>query len=152
MAANKTVENDLSVEDFINSVENERKRDDTRLLVEIFEKQTDLPAKMWGPAIIGFGSCHYKYPSGREGDMPLVGFSPRKQAITLYLSEKFDGRDEMLDKFGKHTSSLACIYVKKLDDIDLKVLEDMIKSSVKYTKSKLSELNGHAVSHMQKKK
>ena len=152
MAQSKTIENDLSVDVFINSVKDERKQTDSFRLVEIFEKQTGLPAKMWGPAIIGFGSCHYKYESGCEGNMPLVGFSPRKQALTLYLSQKFDGREEMLDKFGKHTSSLSCIYIKKLDDIDLKLLEKMVKASVKYTKSMLLELNGRADSHMQKKK
>lgn len=127
MAKNKTTENKASVTDFINSVADERKRADSFKIVELMEQESGFPAKMWGPAIIGFGSYHYKYESGREGDMPLVGFSPRVNAITLYLANGAPGFDALLGKLGKHTMSKACIYVKKLTDIDVDVLRTMVR-------------------------
>jgi hypothetical protein len=98
------------------------------------QAQTGFEPKMWGPSIIGFGSYHYKYASGHEGDAPLVGFSPRKDAISLYLFN-FNGKDELLKKFGKHKAAKACIYVKKLADIDSKVLKTMITNSVEYIRN-----------------
>ena len=98
------------------------------------KKQSGFDAKMWGPAIVGFGSYHYKYESGREGDAPLVAFSPRKAEISLYLSSSFDKRDELLAKLGKHKSAKACVYIKKLEDVDVKVLEKMVELSVKHVK------------------
>lgn len=136
MAKNKTTENENSVTDFINSVEDETKRNDSFRITDIMQEQTGLEPKMWGPAIIGFGTYHYVYESGREGDMPLVAFSPRKQSITLYLVSNFPGRDALLKKFGKHTTSKACIYIKKLADIDIEILKQMIKTSVEYMKNK----------------
>ena len=134
MAQNKTTENENSVTDFINAVPDERKRKDSLHLVKLFEQQTGLKAKMWGPAIIGFGSCHYKYESGREGDMPLAGFSPRKNSITLYLETRFPEREMLLKSFGKHKTSKACIYVNKLDDVDEEVLKQLIEKSVVHAK------------------
>ncbi|GAB3955232.1 hypothetical protein GCM10028805_42200 [Spirosoma harenae] len=99
------------------------------------EKQTGFEPKMWGPAIIGFGSYHYKYDSGREGDAPLVGFSPRANAITLYLASSFAERDELVQKLGKHKTGKGCIYLKKLSDVDEDVLNQMIAKSVSYMKS-----------------
>jgi len=119
-----------SVIDFIESVENEKKKADAYQLLAIFEEITGYEAKMWGPSIIGFGSYHYKYASGREGDAPLVGYSPRKAKISLYLSYESEEREKLLESFGKHTKSKACIYVNKLADIDTNVLKDLIKHTV----------------------
>jgi hypothetical protein len=130
MAQNKTTENDLSVPAFLNTVEDEIKRTDCFNLSDIIAETTGFKAKMWGNAIVGFGSYHYKYESGREGDAPLVGFSPRKDAIALYLSSQFKDREELLSKFGKHKTAKACVYVKKLNDIDVAVLKEMISNSV----------------------
>jgi len=135
MATNKTTETENSVTDFIDQVADETKRKDSFEIIKIMEEATGLPAKMWGPAIVGFGSYHYKYESGREGDAPLVGFSPRKDAISLYFSD-FEQRENLLAKFGKHKSAKACVYIKKLVDVDVKVLKEMIKKSVKHITAK----------------
>jgi hypothetical protein len=134
-AQNKTVETQESVVDFINSVTDEQKRKDCFEIIEIMRKESGFEAKMWGPGIVGFGSYHYKYESGREGDAPLVAFSPRKNEISLYLSSGFEKREELLKKFGKHKSAKACIYVKKLEDIDTEILKKMVSLSVKHIKS-----------------
>lgn len=130
MAESKMKENDNSVTEFIENVENEKKKADAYQLLEIFEEVTGYKAKMWGPSIIGFGSYHYKYASGHEGDAPLAGFSPRKAKHTLYLAYESEEREQMLENFGKHTKSKACIYVNKLADIDINVLKKLIKQSV----------------------
>jgi hypothetical protein len=130
MAQNKTTENDLSVPAFLNTVEDEIKRTDCFNLSDIIAETIGFKAKMWGNAIVGFGSYHYKYESGREGDAPLVGFSPRKDAIALYLSSQFKDREELLSKFGKHKTAKACVYVKKMSDIDIAVLKEMVNNSV----------------------
>ncbi|WP_404455172.1 DUF1801 domain-containing protein [Oceanobacillus kapialis] len=127
----KMKENDNSVIEFIESVDHEKKKADAYQLLEIFEEVTGYDAKMWGPSIIGFGSYHYKYASGREGDAPLVGFSPRKARISLYLSYESEERENLLQSFGKHKKSKACIYVNKLADIDTNVLKDLIKLTVR---------------------
>ena len=129
MAQNKTTENNASVSDFIDSIAAER-REDARQLDAIFEKATGLKAKMWGNAIIGYGSYHYKYDSGREGDMLLAGFSPRSDKFALYLSSAFGGREEMLSRLGKCKTAKACVYIRKVSDIDTSVLEKMIAASV----------------------
>jgi hypothetical protein len=130
MAQNKTTENDLSVPDFLNTISDENKRADCFNLSGILSLTTGFEAKMWGNAIVGFGSYHYKYESGREGDAPLAGFSPRKDAIVLYLSSQFKNREELLSRFGKHKTGKACIYVKKMSDIHIEVLKEMIINSV----------------------
>ena len=130
MAEPKMKENDNSVIDFIESVESEKKKADAYKLLDIFEEVTGFKAKMWGPSIIGFGSYHYKYASGHEGDAPLAGFSPRKAKISLYLAYESEEREKMLENFGKHTTGKACIYVNKLADIDIDVLKELIKQSV----------------------
>lgn len=135
MAQNKTTENDLSVPDFLNTIPDENKRADCFNLSDILSLTTGFKAKMWGNAIVGFGSYHYKYESGREGDAPLVGFSPRKDAIALYLSSQFKDREELLAKFGKHKTAKACIYLKKMSDIDVAVLKEMIINSVERIKT-----------------
>jgi hypothetical protein len=135
MAKNKTTETKVSVTEFINAVPDETKRKDSFRIVEIMKGVTGFDAKMWGPSIIGFGTYHYKYESGREGDMPLVAFSPRKPAIVLYLATGADKKEEFLKKLGKHKTSKGCIYIKKLEDIDVNVLKEMVKTSVKHLKS-----------------
>ena len=136
MAENKTKETSASVDKFLASVKDERKRADSYTLIEIMKKITKLEPKMWGPSIIGFGSYHYKYPTGREGDMPIAGFSPRKQALTIYIMAGFKKYPELMKKLGKFKSSVSCLYVKKLENIDIKVLKELIKESYKYIKNK----------------
>src|SRR5262245_8805748 len=114
MAKNKTTETAKSVTAFINAVDDETKRKDSHKIVEIMKKQTGFDAKMWGPSIIGFGNYHYKYPSGREGDAPFVGFSPRKSAIVLYLQCDAKIKEALVKKLGKFKGDKGCIYVKKL--------------------------------------
>ena len=135
MATNQTTQNENSVTAFINKVADETKRKDCFAIIEIYKTATKLEPKMWGPAIVGFGSYHYVYESGREGDAPLVAFSSRKNAIVLYLSSKFDKREELLEQFGKYTTSKACIYIKKLEDVKESILKKMIVASMKHTKS-----------------
>lgn len=130
MAKNKTTETQNSVIDFINTVEDLTKRNDSFELVKLMQEQTGFEPKMWGPGIIGFGSYHYKYASGHEGDAPLVGFSPRKDAISLYLYSSFENKEELLSKFGKHKAGKGCIYIKKIVDIDVEILKKMISYSV----------------------
>ncbi|MCI9844523.1 DUF1801 domain-containing protein [Flavobacterium pectinovorum] len=131
MAKNKTTQTEYSVADFINTVEDEQKRNDAFDLIQLMQNQTGFEPKMWGPSIIGFGNYHYKYESGHEGDAPLVGFSPRKDAISLYLSSSFENKEELLVKFGKHKAGKGCIYIKKLADINNEILKQMISESVK---------------------
>lgn len=132
MAKNKTTETANSIIDFVNTVENEIKRNDAFELIKLMHEQTGFEPKMWGPSIIGFGSYHYKYASGHEGDAPLVGFSPRKEAISLYLCPLFEDKEELLAKFGKHKAAKGCIYIKKIADIDIEILKKMILLSVKH--------------------
>ena len=128
----KTKENDNSVIEFIEAVDSPKKRDDAYRLLDIFTETTGYPAKMWGPSIIGFGSYHYKYESGHEGDAPLVGFSPRKAKISLYFATGDTERETLLQEFGKHTSGKACVYINKVADIDVDVLKALINQSVKF--------------------
>lgn len=130
----KTTETKASVTAFIKKAD-KAKQDDSLELLKIFEKASGFEPRMWGPSIIGYGSYHFKYESGREGDAPLCGFSPRKQEFSLYLSAGFKEREDLLKKFGKHKLAKACIYIKKLEDIDVAVLKKMISLSVKHTKS-----------------
>ncbi|HVM89926.1 MAG TPA: DUF1801 domain-containing protein [Puia sp.] len=134
-AQNKTVETSEDVAKFLNSIIDETKRKDCFTIAEIMKKKSGFEPKMWGSAIVGFGSYHYKYESGREGDAPLVAFSPRKAEISLYLSSGFEKREELLKKFGKHKSAKACIYIKSLEGIDMTILEKMITNSVKHVKA-----------------
>ena len=132
MAKNKTTQTEVSVEDFINKVENETRRDDSRKLISLFTSITGFDPKMWGPTIIGFGSYHYKYASGHEGDAPLGAFSPRKDSLVLYFASEFEGKDELLSKLGKHKSAVACVYIKKLSDINIGTLKKLIKNSISH--------------------
>ena len=132
MAKNKTTETSKSVDSFIEAVVDKTKRDDSYQIIGLMKKQTGFEPKLWGPSIVGFGSCHYKYESGREGDMPLVGFSPRSTAIVLYLSGNFDKREEYLKILGKYKTGKGCIYIKKLDDVKIDVLNKMISASARH--------------------
>lgn len=129
MAEMKTVQTEASVEDFLNLIENSQKREDCFEIVKMMKQVTKKEPKMWGPSIIGFGSYHYKYESGREGDAPQIGFSPRKQNITLYILSGSDHENPLLQKLGKHSTSKVCLYIKRLADVDKKVLLELIKES-----------------------
>jgi hypothetical protein len=132
MATNKTTETDNSVSDFISSVEKEQQRDDSYRLIEIMQEITGKAPKLWGPSIIGFGSYHYKYASGHEGTAPLIGFSPRKSATSLYIYAGGPAADALLPKLGKYKMGKACIYIKKLSDIDEAVLRQIAGESIAF--------------------
>ena len=134
MTAAKTKPNRKSVRKFLESVENEKQREDAFALLEIMKKVTGEEPKMWGPSIVGFGSYHYKYASGREGDWLLTGFSPRKQALTLYIMAGFSRYDDLMAKLGKHTTGKSCLYIKRLDDVHLPTLERLVRESVTHVK------------------
>jgi uncharacterized protein DUF1801 len=136
MAENKTTPNDQDVEQFLNSVDDERKRKDSFMILELMKQVTGIEPRMWGSSIVGFGSYHYTYESGREGDMILAGFSPRKQNLTLYNMGGFERYDDLLKKLGKHTTGKGCLYIKRLDDVDLPTLKSLIEESVKHVKQK----------------
>lgn len=126
MAENKTKPTSASVDDFIAAIENSRRRTDALTALKIYKEVTGLPPVMWGASIIGFGSLHYVYESGREGDMPAAGFSPRKANMTFYVGDEFEGAEELYAKLGKHKKSVACLYINKLDDVDLNVLHEIV--------------------------
>lgn len=132
----KTKKTDASVKAFLDSVENETRRDDGFAVLEMFERLTGEKAKMWGPAIIGFGDQKYKYPDGREMDWMITGFSPRKQNMTLYVVCGSPKQPALLEKLGKHKTSVSCLYINKLADVDLKILEKIIDDAHKYSKKK----------------
>lgn len=134
----KTKVNDASVEKFINAVKEEQERKDCYEILKMMESVTKEKAKMWGKSIVGFGSYHYVGKSGREGDWMLTGFSPRKQNLTLYLMGGFDVEKDLLKKLGKFKTSVGCLYIKKLEDVDKKVLKELVTASVKRMK-KLSK-------------
>ena len=134
----KTAPTKVSVTAFINAVENETRRKDAKTLLALMKKLTGDKPTMWGPSIIGFGEYHYKYESGREGDMLLVGFSPRKANMVLYVLGSLKDDDPLLGKLGKFKRGRSCLYVNKLEDVDMKVLEKVIKKSYETTKRKWS--------------
>jgi hypothetical protein len=134
MAENKTKATKASVAGYLAAIKNEARRADCERLSALMSKATGEPATMWGTAIVGFGSYHYVYESGREGDSCLVGFASRANEIALYLSSTFPKRDELLAKLGKHKTAKACVYVKTLADVDEKVLAQMVKASYTHTK------------------
>jgi len=134
MAKNKTIETQESVSGFLKTITDAKKRADVSVIIELITKHTGLQPKMWGTSIVGFGSYHYKYESGREGDAPLAGIAPRANTITLYLGSTFDKRQELLCEFGKYKVSGGCIHIKKLEDINTDVLIKMLKNSIEYRK------------------
>ena len=136
MAEPKTKRNDASVDDFINCVENEKKRADSRALIDLMRAATGEEPVMWGASIVGFGSYHYVYASGREGDWPLTGVSPRKQSLTLYIMPGFDRYESLMARLGKHRTGKSCLYVNRLDDVDPEVLRELVESSVAYMRER----------------
>jgi len=130
MPAAKTIPTDASVEAFLATVEDEGRRADCRTVLDLMQRVTGEPPAMWGDSIIGFGSYHYVYESGREGDWFLTGFSPRKRNLTLYIMAGFSDYDELMARLGKHKTGKSCLYVKRLSDIDLDVLEELVRQSV----------------------
>lgn len=130
----KTKVNDASVTKFIEGVADEQKRNDCFEIIKLMKQVTKEEPKMWGASIVGFGSYHYKGKSGREGDWMLTGFSPRKQNLTLYLMDGFEAHTALLKQLGKFTTSVGCLYIKKLEDVDKKVLKELVQASVKRMK------------------
>lgn len=135
MAELKTQKNAESVDAFIESINDETKRADSHTLVRLMKKITKEPPAMWGTSIIGFGSYDYKYESGREGTWFQVGFSPRKQQLTLYIMDGFSEYEKLLGELGKHSTGKSCLYIKKLEDIDMEVLDRLVRESVKVATS-----------------
>ena len=131
MAELKTRQNDQDVHEFLEGVSNETRKKDCYEVLELMRAATGVEAKMWGDSIIGFGSYHYKYASGREGDWFLTGFSPRKQNLTLYIMPGFDDYEGLMKKMGKYKTGKSCLYLNKLEDVDLAVLKTLIEKSVK---------------------
>lgn len=131
MAENKTQKTTASVIDFLNTLTDEKKRQESFTLLELIAQVSGSEAKMWGPTIIGFGDMHYKYASGREGDWFPVGFSPRKQNLTLYLAGGLPQHADLLAKLGKHKTGVGCLYINKLSDINLDILKEIIAQSLK---------------------
>ena len=135
MAENKTRATIASVTEFINTIEDRQKRADARKVAAIMRRVTGKRAKMWGPSIVGYGTYHYKYESGREGDFMIAGFSPRRQALTVYILAGFGRFDTLMGKLGKYKTGKSCLYIKRLSDVDEKVLEKLIDGSVKYMRN-----------------
>ena len=136
MPENKTKPTDASVSEFLDTVDNEQKRSDTRAIVEMMHEVTGYTATMWGTSIIGFGSYSYKYRSGHSGDWSIVGVSPRKRNITVYIMPGFSQFEDQLSRLGKHKTSKSCLYINKLSDVDSDVLREIIHQSVEYMKEK----------------
>ena len=131
MAELKTKKTEASVDDFIAAIEDDQRRKDCKAVMAIMKRVTKSSPKMWGTNIVGYGSYHYKYASGQEGDWPLTGFSPRKQNLTLYIMAGFDDYPELMAKLGKYKTGKSCLYLKRLSDVDTAVLEQLVAASVK---------------------
>ena len=141
MSAPKTKPTKVSVERHIGAIANDEQRNDARSLVVLMRKATRQEPRMWGPSIVGFGSYHYKYASGHEGDSALAGFAARGRELVVYIAEAFEGRDVLLAKLGEHRTGKVCVYIKRLADVDLKVLETLIARSIADTKSRYPQPN-----------
>jgi hypothetical protein len=131
MAELKTIPTKLSVDKFLRGIKDEKKREDCYQVLNMMEKATKSKAKMWGTGIVGFGDYHYVYESGREGDWFVTGFSPRKQNLTLYMMGGFHQFEDLMQKLGKYSTGKGCLYINKLEDVDIKVLKELIAKSVK---------------------
>jgi hypothetical protein len=136
MAENQTRQTGASVASFIDAIEDAKRRADAKALVKLMQAASGEKAKMWGPAIVGFGSYHYRYDSGREGDMPLVAFSPRKAASVLYNAMAGEGAAALLATLGKHSTSGGCLHIKRLEDVDIGVLQRLLAEAVATTRAK----------------
>jgi hypothetical protein len=142
MAELKTKPTKKSVTEFVDGIEDEGRRRDCKKLVALMKQVTGQQPQMWGENIVGFGSYHYKYASGREGDAAIIGFSPRKQNLTIYLASGFVGYEEVLSRLGKHTTSKACLYLKGLDQVDQSVLTELLQKSVAHVQKVQAEAGG----------
>lgn len=134
MSQNKTRPTAGDVQSFIDSVADESKRNDSETLIDLMGEITGEPAVMWGPSIVGFGKYHYRYESGREGDMFVTGFSPRKQAMTVYVVDGFEHYPKLMEQLGKHKTGKSCLYIKRLSDVDETTLRELIERSVDHVK------------------
>lgn len=134
MAEPKTKPTGEDVEDYLNQISEEKKRQDSFTLLQMMKEITGLEPRLWASSMVGFGNYHYKYASGREGDAFLTGFAPRKQNLALYVLSGFDGQEQLLEKLGKHTAGKGCLYIKRLDDVDLTTLRRMIQESFEHAK------------------
>lgn len=135
MPQNKTLPTAASVADFLAAVPSARRREDGQALLDMMRDITGIEPQMWGPSIIGFGSYHYKYESGREGDMPMIGFSPRSRSLSLYIMDGFDDHDDLLSRLGKHRKGASCLYINKLADVDTAILRELVTRSYEHTRS-----------------
>ena len=142
MAELKTKPTQASVKEFLNQIPDPERRQDCFAVAKIMEDITGDKPKMWGPSIVGFGTYHYKYASGREGDWPVTGFSPRKKDLTLYIMMGFEKHDELMKQLGKHSVGKSCLYIKRLSDVHLPTLKKLIKVSVK-------QLRDHRISRIE---
>jgi hypothetical protein len=138
MAQNKTIETEASVAEYIGKIADEKRRQGFSAIVGLITENTGLEPKLWGTSIVGFGSYHYKYETGREGDAPLFALASRASSITFYLGSEFENREDLMSKFGKHKISGGCVHVKNLDDIDTKILIEMVKNSIEHRKKEHS--------------
>lgn len=130
MAGNKTQPTDADVDEFMAGIENDRRRSDARTVLALMREATGEEPRMWGDAIVGFGQYHYRYDSGREGDWFLAGFSPRKSNLVVYLMSGFPRHAELMSKLGKHRTGSSCLYINRLEDVDLDVLRELVRRSV----------------------
>jgi len=130
----KTKPTKVSAASHIAAIENEEQRSDARTLVALMRRVTGQPPRMWGPTIVGFGSYHYKYATGHEGDSALAGFAVRGSDLVVYIASGFEGRDALLETLGKHKTGKVCVYIRRLANVDLKVLETLVTRSVAHTK------------------
>lgn len=139
MSELKTKQNDASVETFLGSVENRRRREDSFTVLKLMKQITGEEPRMWGSAIVGFGSYRYRYASGRSGEWPRIGFSPRKQSLTFYVMPGFSSCEELLARLGKHRTGKSCLYINRLADVDMGVLEDLLRNSLETMSEKYPE-------------
>lgn len=143
MAELKTKPTNASVEKFLNQVADETRREDCFKVAKMMEEITGEKPKMWGPSIVGFGSYHYKYASGQEGDWPIAAFSPRKQDLTLYLMPGFQEHADLMERLGKHRTGKSCLYIKRLSDVHVPTLNRLIRDSVKRMKQITKKKSAH---------
>ena len=135
MAELKTIKTDASVQEFLDAVEHPTRREDSFAVLEMMREITGTEPALWGPSIVGFDTYHYKYASGRDGEWPVVGFSPRKQNLTLYIMDGFESYDALLSRLGKYKTGKSCLYINKLADVDQDALRELIRQSVDHVRA-----------------
>jgi hypothetical protein len=133
VAGPKTQPTDASVDAFLDAIEDPQRREDSRAICDLMAEETAEPPRMWGDSIVGFGSYHYSYSSGREADWMALGFAPRKGRLTLYLMDGFSGYQELLERLGPHSTGRSCLHVKRLTNVDVDVLREMVRRSYRHT-------------------